>query len=142
MTDPLVAVLRGGDPELVIAGLLHDSIEDSETSEADIERDFGAAIASLVAEVTDDRSLERHVRKRLQVERAAAKSARARMIKLADKTSNLRAMVKSPPKDWSASQKQEYLDFAHDVAAGCRGVNDKLEAWFDEAYAAGEKALG
>jgi (p)ppGpp synthase/HD superfamily hydrolase len=84
-------------------------------------------------EVTDDKSLDKAVRKKLAVEHAAAKSRRAKFIKLADKTSNLRSLVKSPPEDWNIKRRQEYLDWALDVAKGLRGTNVWLEAQFDEA---------
>jgi GTP diphosphokinase / guanosine-3',5'-bis(diphosphate) 3'-diphosphatase len=90
-------------------------------------------IASLVMEVTDDKSLDKALRKKLQVEHAAAKSERAKFIKLADMTSNLRSLVKSPPDDWSVQRRREYRDWALAVAKGLRGTNAWLEAQFDEA---------
>jgi (p)ppGpp synthase/HD superfamily hydrolase len=90
-------------------------------------------VADLVAEVTDDKSLPKQVRKDLQVQRAPGKSSRARIIKIADKVSNLRSLVKSPPGNWSQERKQIYLAWARDVVAGARGVNAWLEDVFDEA---------
>jgi GTP diphosphokinase / guanosine-3',5'-bis(diphosphate) 3'-diphosphatase len=87
----------------------------------------------LVAEVTDDKSLEKEVRKRPQIEHAATKFKRAKIMKLADKTSNLRSLVKSPPDNWNLQRRREYLDWALAVAAGLRGTNKWLEAQFDEA---------
>jgi guanosine-3',5'-bis(diphosphate) 3'-pyrophosphohydrolase len=89
--------------------------------------------ADLVGEVTDDKKLEKVERKKLQVEHAASKSDRAKILKLADKTSNLRSLVKSPPIDWNLQRRQKYLDWALEVAKGLRGVNTWLEAQFDEA---------
>ena len=94
---------------------------------------FNADIADLVAEVTDDKRLSKEERKRKQVEHAAAKSVRAKILKLADKTSNLRSLTKSPPTDWSQQRKREYLDWAIEVAKGLRSSNAWLEARFDEA---------
>ena len=94
---------------------------------------FNSDIASLVAEVTDDKSLDKAVRKKLQVEHATTKSKRAKIIKLADKTSNLRSLVKSPPDNWNLQRRREYLDWALAVAVGLRGTNTWLEAQFDEA---------
>jgi (p)ppGpp synthase/HD superfamily hydrolase len=131
----LLAEATGGrDPALVVAGLLHDTIEDTKTTKAELTRLFGAKVAALVAEVSDDTSLAKAVRKRRQVETAPRKSRRAKMLKLADKTSNLRALAESPPKDWPLARRRGYVRWAHAVAAGCRGVNPALEAWFDEAY--------
>jgi (p)ppGpp synthase/HD superfamily hydrolase len=125
-----------------MAALLHDTIEDTGTTREELEREFGADVAALVAEVTDDKSLPKAERKRLQVEHAPHKSARARMIKLADKTSNLRSIRLSPPSSWDAARRQEYHRWAAEVVAGCRGVNPELERWFDEALAEGLSALG
>jgi (p)ppGpp synthase/HD superfamily hydrolase len=141
VAELLAAATGGGDIGLVIAGVLHDTIEDTATTHAELEAGFGADIAALVAEVTDDRTLPKATRKRLQVDLAAKKSTRARMIKLADKTSNLRAVLASPPADWTRERKREYFEWAQAVAAGCRGVNAALETLFDHAYVSGIKTL-
>ena len=120
----------------MLAGLLHDTIEDTETTHDELASEFGTVVADLVAEVTDDKSLDKAVRKRRQVETATDKSNRAKMIKIADKTSNLRSIAASPPKDWPAERQREYFEWAREVVAGCRDVNAKLEGWFDEAHAA------
>ena len=132
---------EGIDAVVVVAALLHDTIEDTRTDRAELERAFGPEVAALVAEVTDDKSLPKAERKRLQVESAPHKSARAKMIKLADKTSNLRSIAASPPLEWDWQRKREYFEWAGQVAQGCRGVNPTLERWFDEARAKGIAAL-
>ena len=91
------------------------------------------AVAALVAEVTDDKKLAKDERKRRQVELAATKTDRAKILKLADKTSNLRSLAKSPPADWSMQRRREYLDWATAVSQGLRGVSPWLEARFEEA---------
>jgi (p)ppGpp synthase/HD superfamily hydrolase len=83
----------GKDPDLVIAALLHDAIEDCEVPKELIAETFGDDVASLVVEVTDDKSLPKQVRKDKQIETAMAKSPRAKVLKLADKASNLRAVA-------------------------------------------------
>ena len=139
----LVAEATGGsDPVVILGALLHDTIEDTGTSREELEREFGAEVAALVSEVTDDRQLPKAERKRQQVEKAPHKSARAKMIKLADKTSNLRSIAASPPEDWDWERQRDYFEWAGRVADGCRGVNAQLERWFDEARANGIAALG
>ena len=138
----LAEATDGDDAALVAAGLLHDTIEDTRTTQADLARDFGAEIASLVAEVTDDKRLPKERRKQLQVETAAAKSARARMIKIADKTSNLRSIAASPPADWDTTRKREYIEWARAVVQECRGVNSRLEAVFEAASTLAQVAVG
>ena len=110
---------------------MHDTIEDTETTAEEVQALFGAKIASVVLEVTDDKSLEKHVRKQRQVEHAPHISTEAKLVKLADKISNLRDMLAAPPSDWSAERKQDYFDWAARVVAGVRGVHPGLEAVFD-----------
>jgi (p)ppGpp synthase/HD superfamily hydrolase len=115
----LVAEATGGsDTNLVIAALLHDAIEDSEVPRELISQAFGDDVASIVTEVTDDKSLPKADRKRKQIEAAAGKTPRAKMLKLADKTSNLRAIAVSPPADWSVKRRIEYVQWARKVANG------------------------
>ncbi len=141
VTRLLAEATGGRDTELVLCGLLHDAIEDTDTSLEELAAEFGLEVANVVAEVSDDKSLPKAERKRLQVEHAAVISARAKMVKLADKTSNLRALIDSPPADWDLARKREYVTWARAVADGCRGVNPDLERWFDDAWRRGMRAL-
>src|SRR5688572_3085653 len=122
----------GRDPIVVLGALLHDTIEDTATTAQELEAEFGAEVSRLVVEVTDDRQLPKAERKRLQVQNAPHKSDRAKMIKIADKTSNLRAITDTPPTHWDLARKREYFEWAARVVAGCRGVNAWLEERFDE----------
>ena len=130
----LAEATGGADAALIAAGLLHDAIEDTDVTLAEIEAEFGSDIAALVAEVTDDKSLAWDERKRLQVEHAATKSKRAKMLKLADLTSNLLSILESPPADWSPERKRRYLAWARQVADGCRGADATLEEGFETAW--------
>ena len=122
------------DPNLLIAALLHDAIEDAGVTKAEIAAQFGDDVAGLVAEVTDDKSLPKAERKRLQVENAPKKTARAQMIKLADKISNLRAILSSPPADWNYQRRKEYFDWAKRVIDGFPSPNASLRTEFDETH--------
>jgi len=138
----LIADATGGrDAALVAAGLLYDTLEDTETRYEELEALFGLDIAELVSEVTDDKSLPKAERKRRQVATAASKSERARLLKIADKTSNLRALAHSPPADWDLSRAAEYIDWAEQVVAGCRGLNERLERAFDAAVVDARAAI-
>ena len=131
----LLAEATGGhDVVLVVAGLLHDAIEDTDTTLEELVAAFGPEVAAQVAEVSDDKTLPQSERKRLQAETARRKSTRAKMIKLADKTSNLQSLIDSPPVSWDIRRRRDYLAWTREVMEGCRGVNSELEAWFDEAY--------
>ena len=123
----------GKDPDLVIAALLHDAIEDQEVPRGVIAQAFGEGVANLVEEVTDEKNLEKQERKRLQVEHSHKKSLRAKILKLADKTSNLRAIAASPPPDWSVKRRLEYVEWARKVSEGLIGVSEWLEQEFDKA---------
>ena len=131
---------KGEDANLVLAALLHDTLEDTKATYEELAQRFGRDVAELVREVTDDKSLEKPERKRLQVETAPAKSKRAQMIKLADKAANLRDMLDSPPADWPLERKREYFAWSRRVVAGLRGANAELEAEFDAQYARGVAA--
>jgi guanosine-3',5'-bis(diphosphate) 3'-pyrophosphohydrolase len=123
------------DPVVICAALLHDTIEDTETTADEIREQFGRKVAHVVEEVSDDKTLDKATRKRLQVEHAPHISHEAKLVKLADKISNLRDMAASPPKTWPKSRVREYFDWAKAVVDGLRGAHPRLEAIFDEAYA-------
>jgi len=130
----LVAQATGGsDTDAVIAALLHDAVEDQGVTAETIADEFSKQVSDIVLEVTDDKSLPKAERKRLQVEHAPHKSREAKLIKLADKTSNLRAVANSPAPDWSVERRLEYVEWAKRVVAGVRGTSPWLEQQFDEA---------
>jgi len=120
------------DVNAVMAGLLHDCIEDVGVTKAELEGRFGSQVAGIVAEVTDDKTLKKEERKRLQVENASKKSASAALVKLADKVSNLRAMLNSPPADWSEERRTKYFAWAKEVVERLPAPNPRLKAEFDE----------
>ncbi|MCX7363038.1 MAG: HD domain-containing protein [Alphaproteobacteria bacterium] len=138
----LAEATDGGDVVLVMGGLLHDTLEDTDSTYEDLAQRFGPEVAALVAEVTDDKSLKKEDRKRLQVEKAAGKSPRARMLKIADKTSNLRSLIESPPKGWTEERLRDYVVWAEQVVRSCRGLNSRLEAVFDAAHGTASKRFG
>ena len=141
VAELVATATEGRDANLVAAAVLHDTVEDTATLLGELASVFNADIAGLVAEVTDDKRLDKLERKRLQVAHAGAKSARAKILKLADKTSNVRSLAKSPPSDWSLERKLEYLAWSKDVVKGLRGANKWLEARFDEAAEQLERSL-
>jgi guanosine-3',5'-bis(diphosphate) 3'-pyrophosphohydrolase len=130
------------DLAVLMAAVLHDTVEDTETTFEEIENAFGSEVRDLVAEVTDDKSLPKAERKERQVEHTARISDRAKLIKLADKTCNVRDVANSPPEDWNMRRRTDYLKWASQVVNGCRGTNQHLERYFDETLARGTKALG
>jgi guanosine-3',5'-bis(diphosphate) 3'-pyrophosphohydrolase len=123
------------------AALLHDTIEDTDTTVDELERKFGIEICNLVMEVTDDKNLPKEERKRLQVEHSPELTKRAKMIKIADKICNILDITHSPPTSWSLERRVEYLDWADKVVAGCRGVNERLERRFDEVMKSAREVL-
>lgn len=136
-----VLCVEGGitDYKVICAALLHDTIEDTETTLEELEANFGKGIAKIVLEVSDDKSLPKAERKLMQIEHARDASKRAKLVKLADKISNLRDILNSPPVDWSVQRKQEYFDWAKLVVDQVRDANKKLSKVFDDVYASRPK---
>ena len=130
------------DINLLVASLLHDTIEDTDATPDEIRAAFGEEVLSLVLEVTDDKSLPKAVRKELQVTNAPRKTYKAKMIKLADKISNVGDILTSPPVNWSTERMKEYLLWSERVVAGLRGANEKLENHYDQLLENGKRSLG
>jgi (p)ppGpp synthase/HD superfamily hydrolase len=122
------------DANVVAAAFLHDTIEDVGVTAAELTERFGQDIADLVLEMTDDKSLPKEVRKQLQIEHAPSLSARAQVIKLADKISNLRSILASPPPDWSYERKRQYFEWAKRVVDRLAAPDDVLLAEFETIY--------
>jgi GTP diphosphokinase / guanosine-3',5'-bis(diphosphate) 3'-diphosphatase len=129
------------DETLLIAALLHDTVEDVGVTHAELVWHFGVIVADLVMEVSDDKNLPKQTRKELQVEHAGHSSDRAKQLKVADKTCNIRDIMHTPPTDWSLEHRQEYLEWTKRVVDNCRGVNLPLEAVYDSVLQEGEKLL-
>ncbi|MFW5785609.1 MAG: HD domain-containing protein [bacterium] len=121
--------------EILCAALLHDTIEDTDTTEEELRREFGDAITDLVLEVTDDKSLPKAERKRRQVLHAAEVSDGAAVIKLADKTSNVEDIAESPPANWTLQRRIEYLDWTERVVNELTDVNEALERHYRDTLA-------
>jgi (p)ppGpp synthase/HD superfamily hydrolase len=107
----------GGGPEVEAAAWLHDTVEDCGVSNLEIARRFGPVVAEIVAEVSDDKALDKAERKRLQIEHAPMKSAAAALVTLCDKLANVRSLADDPPSDWPLARQAEYLDWAETVVA-------------------------
>jgi (p)ppGpp synthase/HD superfamily hydrolase len=127
----LAKVTNGGDAELIAAAWLHDTIEDTDTTEKELAQQFGARVAGLVAEVTDNMSLGKEERRRRQIADAPKKTPPAKLIKIADKISNIRARIVPHPDAEQRTELQDYTDWAEQVAAGCKGENAALDQLFD-----------
>jgi guanosine-3',5'-bis(diphosphate) 3'-pyrophosphohydrolase len=123
------------DPEILAAALLHDTIEDTQTTYVELCGQFGRRIADIVAEVTDTKSLGKQTRKSLQVTKARRASVAAQQVKIADKLSNLRGILASPPADWTVERKQAYFVWAKSVVDEARDANQALALRFDKLYA-------
>jgi GTP diphosphokinase / guanosine-3',5'-bis(diphosphate) 3'-diphosphatase len=122
------------DPSVIAAALLHDTIEDTKATFEELKGAFGREIAQIVEEVTDVKWLKKPLRKKVQVARASRASARAKLVKLADKICNLRDIITSPPEGWSLERKRDYFDWAKRVVDQVRGTNERLERRFDQLY--------
>ena len=137
----LAVSTEGADTELVAAGWLHDSIEDTETTCAELVGTFGARVAALVVEVTDDMTLPKPERRQRQIADAPKKSPGAKLIKIADKMSNIRARILPRPNAEERDDLVDYAGWAEQVVAGCRGGNAVLDRMFDETVGLARSAL-
>lgn len=129
----LLAECGVNDAATLTAAILHDTIEDTETSYEELVRHFGQRVADIVMEVTDDKNLPKEERKRLQVEHAQHMSRAGALVKLADKTCNIRDMAACPPTDWQLQRREEYFDWAAAVVERLPRSNEPLEARFRDA---------
>ena len=133
----------GGVTDLLtlMAAVLHDTIEDTETTPSELEQQFGETVRKVVEEMTDDKTLDKAVRKQLQIEHAPKLSRRAKSIKIADKIANVEDVAGAPPATWDLARRLEYLDWTDKVVAGCRGANPALERHYDEMVKKGRATL-
>ena len=129
------------DLGVLAAAVLHDTVEDTEAESADIEREFGARIARIVGEVTDDKSLSKSERKRLQIEHARHMSEEGALVKVADKIANVRDVASNPPADWDAARRKDYLDWAEKVVAKCKPECPELLSYFEESLVNAREGL-
>lgn len=139
VVDLLANVGKVEDYDVLIAAVLHDTIEDTETTDQEIRQLFGDEVCKMVIELTDDKSLPKAERKQKQVEHAPYLSHGAKQVKICDKISNIRDVLENPPAGWSDERRLEYVEWGERVVAGLRGANPALEEHFDklaaEAYA-------
>jgi GTP diphosphokinase / guanosine-3',5'-bis(diphosphate) 3'-diphosphatase len=131
----------GADPNLVVAALLHDTIEDQGVTREEIAAQFNDDVADLVVEVTDNKKLPKAERKQLQIKNATNLTPRAKILKFADKISNLRSLATSPPADWPMQRRIDYVIWTRKVVQGLRGASSLLEQEFDRAAADAERTI-
>ena len=129
------------DSEVLAAALLHDTLEDTETTLEELETEFGKKVCQYVLEVSDDMTLSKEERKAKQIEHARHLSEGAALIKLGDKISNVKDVINNPPYDWSLNRRKEYLIWAEKVIDNCPKVNDDLENRFKELVKKGYEVL-
>jgi (p)ppGpp synthase/HD superfamily hydrolase len=122
--------------------VLLDTVEDTDATFDELEKRFGSRVTGFVRELTDDKSLPKQERKRLQVEHAPHMTHEAKQIKLADKISNIRDVTENPPSGWSTDRRREYVEWGERVVAGLRGANQKLEKLFDDLVTAAREKIG
>ncbi len=137
----LINVGNVEDYDVLIAAILHDTVEDTGTTPEEIAELFGQPVAEIVAEVTDDKTFPKAERKQLQIEHAPHLSLSAKQLKMADKISNITDIINNPPTDWSNERRLEYLDWGEKVMAGLRGANAHLENHFDELIKLSKSSL-
>lgn len=135
VASTLVSVGKVDDVNVIVAALLHDVVEDTDTTNDEIRDRYGAVVADLVAEVTDDKNLKKKERKELQVEHAPTISPSAKLIKIADKISNVREIANDPPKKWGANRQRKYFDWAERVVNAMGSVDPEMRLVFEKTLA-------
>ena len=134
LANLLVNEAGRSETEVICGAILHDTIEDTETTAEELAVNFGTSVRDSVLEVTDDKSLLKEVRKQQQIDHSPHLSDGAKLIKLADKICNLRDVSNSPPANWSLERRRGYFDWAKSVIDGLRGIDAALEDIFDREY--------
>jgi guanosine-3',5'-bis(diphosphate) 3'-pyrophosphohydrolase len=129
------------DPVTLEAAILHDTIEDTETTAEELEFHFGPEVRDVVMEVTDDKSRPKSERKEIQIRQAAGLSRRAKLVRIADKISNVHDVLHAPPADWPVEWRLSYIDWTERVVHGCRGTHQRLEECYDQTLAEARRAL-
>lgn len=127
--------------DVLIAAVLHDVVEDTNVTSAEIKHMFGGHVARLVAELTDDKSLTKEERKRIQLQEVHTLSPDGKLLRLCDKICNVYDILYAPPGDWDIRRRMDYLKWSKAVVDRIRGVHPLLEKRFDELYEAGVKLL-
>ena len=135
LANVLVQEARVMDTTVLIAAILHDTLEDTETTPAELAAAFGNEVRDIVIEVTDNKKLKKRKRKELQVKHGPHLTRKAQLVKLADKICNLRDVAANPPARWPLKRQIEYFDWAKSVIDAMRGTHVRLEALFDAVYA-------
>lgn len=130
----------GGSTEMVAAAWLHDIVEDTDVTLAQVKDGFGAEVATLVDGLTDPEEFEAmplKERKQLQAERVKTLPDNVKRIKLCDQLSNVRRIIEKPPTDWSAEKQWVYVQGAYKIAQQCAGLwpvaDDRFQAAYTEA---------
>lgn len=125
------------DPVVIAAALLHDTVEDTETTFGEIEAAFGKEVADVVREVTDDKNMEKLERKQAQVDHAPSISHRAKLVKLADRIANCRDLIANPPHDWEEDRRREYFEWSSQVVSALGNAHSVLQTKFREVFEQG-----
>lgn len=120
------------DVNVLVAALLHDTIEDTNTTYEELTLEFGEKISKIVYECTDDRKLSKVERKKLQIEHAKTISYEAKLVKLSDKFNNLKDISNDAPQHWSKAEIDGYIIWSYSVYQNLKGINIKLEQDFDK----------
>ena len=129
------------DINVIQGAILHDTIEDTETTAEELLGLFGYEVTDYVVEMTDDKSLPKSERKRLQVVNAPHKSQGAKLIKICDKICNITDVTNDPPTHWNLQRRNEYLEWAKHVVDALGEVNKDLKSLFIERYNRGKFLL-
>lgn len=132
VTEHLMTIANVHERDILVAALLHDTVEDTKITFADIQKSFGTTAEGYVRELTDNMSLPQEERMKLQIETAPKKSLAAAQIKLADKYDNLKSLQSNPPATWDQKKIDEYFLSAKKVTSSLPAANVPLKKAVDD----------
>ncbi|MFZ9848658.1 MAG: HD domain-containing protein [Flavobacteriales bacterium] len=132
VTNIITQFIPDASDDLICAAILHDVVEDTDATIDDIKNKFGDAIASIVQEVTDDKSISKAESRRKQIENAPKLSYNAKIIRVCDKISNVRDICGENIPDWDYKTKIEYLNWAEQVVYALDKFHEELQFAFKD----------
>ncbi|MHA3771931.1 HD domain-containing protein [Verrucomicrobiota bacterium sgz303538] len=142
VAELLARIGKVGDVAVLQAALLHDTVEDTDTSPEELEGVFGREVRAMVMEVTDDMSVPKKERRERQLAEAPNLSPGAKHVRIADKICNFWDITLHQPLGWPMHVKRGYLEWGEKVVDACRGINSALEAHFDQVLKERRRELG
>jgi len=115
------------DKDVLITALLHDVMDDTQTTYEQITSLYGTKVSSYLEEMTSKQGLSLKEQKKQQIMQAFRQNPSVAIIKLSDKLSNLKTLATSPPPSWSRDRIDQYFQWAQTVIENLPESNQLLK---------------